>query len=60
MLRPTIGMIPTESVAARIGESMKRIIIDAMMIVKPLIKTETLVLKVSCTTAVSELSLETI
>ena len=53
-------MIPTESVTARIGESMKRIIIDAMMIVKPLIKTETLVLKVSCTIAVSELSLETI
>jgi 7-keto-8-aminopelargonate synthetase-like enzyme len=59
MLRPTIGMIPIERVAARIGERMKRMMIDATIIVRPLISIETLVLRVSWTTAVSELSLET-
>jgi hypothetical protein len=47
MLRPTIGMIPTESVAARIGERMKRMMMEAMMMVIPLINIETLVLRVS-------------
>jgi hypothetical protein len=59
MLRPTIGIMPIERVTARIGERMKRIIIVARMTVVLLIKIETLVLSVSCTTEVSELSLDT-
>lgn len=59
MLSPTIGIIPIESVAASIGDKMKRIMIDAIIIVPARITIETLVLRVSWTTAVSELSLET-
>jgi hypothetical protein len=49
----------TNIVAARIGDKMNMITILAQMIVKPLTIIDTLVLRESCTTAVSELSLET-
>jgi hypothetical protein len=47
MLRPTIGMMPMDNVAARIGERMKRMTIEAMIIVEPRTSMETLVLRVS-------------
>jgi len=51
--------MPIERVAARIGDIINKTTIDAIMIVRALTRIETLVLKVSCTTEVSELSRET-
>lgn len=55
----TTGIIAPSIVAARIGDKMNIITTLAVMIVKPLTIIETFVLSESCTTAVSELSLET-
>jgi len=54
-----MGIIEPNIVAAKIGDKMNMITILAQMIVKPLTIIDTFVLRESCTTAVSELSLET-
>jgi len=59
MLNVTIGMIPTKVVTARIGDNMKSTIKVAIINTEDLINIDTFVLKLSCTTVVSEFSLDT-
>lgn len=47
MLKQTIGIIPMSRVEASIGDRINKIMIEAIMIVKPRTRMETLVLRVS-------------